>query len=91
MSDATTLRYQAEHPVAGTIYHVGMEVHEDPSGAWTVVYHARTYDGLRVASEFTSKPVTLKATTAGHALDEAVEGRRAFQALYMSGFCGVAS
>jgi hypothetical protein len=91
MSDVTTLRYQTEHEVTGTIYRVGMEVHEDPSGAWTVVYHARTYDGLLVASHYETKPQALQATTAGHALDEAAEGRRAFERLYMAACCGRAS
>lgn len=85
------LRFQAERQVPDTIYYVGMEVVEAPSGAWAARYHARTYDGLRVASEHVTGWQVLDATDADAALGESREGLRAFERLYMAACCGVAS
>lgn len=73
---------QSEVQVPGTGYFVGVEVFETVVG-FDIVLHARTYDGMKVASSYRTEPQRLEADDREAARVEARDRLREFATLYL--------
>jgi hypothetical protein len=84
MTVRLVMQGEAKRPTASGHW-LGSEVFHDPDeGFYTLRLHARTYDGSKVTSSYTTDEIRLDAETEGAVRAEVTEQFHAFARLYIT-------